>query len=113
MAPAFISSLIRASIAPSIASTFIGLGVGSGKKGVGEKEREADVDAVANDNDDSYGGIGGKVAPMSVEYEDVDEEPDKTENTSESIMDVGDEKRGIFVNSVSSGSPVFVKSAVK
>ena len=84
---------------------------GCGKTSVGEKEWKADVDEIANDNDDSCGEIGGKSALMSAE--DVDDERDESENTSELMMDVGDEKCGIFVSSISSGSSMFAKSAVK
>ena len=119
MASAQISSLIRSSTGSSIVSIIVGSGGGGDKPGacdkksIGEEEWNADVDEVANDNDDSIGEIGRKLTLISAEHEDVDEERDESENTLKSMMNVGDERCDIFVNSISSGSSMFAKSAVK
>ena len=118
MASVQISSLICSSARSSIVS-IIGCDVrgdkpdGCGRTSVGEKKWKAVEDEVANDNDDSCDPKGGKVALRSVEHEDANEEHDESEDTLESIMEVGDDKHDIFPNSVSSGPSKLAKSIIK
>jgi hypothetical protein len=116
----WISSLIRSSIASSLVVSIV---IGSsgdgdkpsvcGKTSVGENEWKANVDEFTDEHDDLCGEIGGKVALMSVEPEDVDEERDESENALKSMLNIGAEKHGIFVKAISSGSSTLAKSSVK